>query len=357
MNAVNIEPKQVFGRRLTQARKMRGWSLRELAAQLNGAVTHAALHKYEQGQMLPGSDVLLPLASVLKQSADFFFRAPTISLSQIEFRKRTALGVRQEEGLREKAAEFFERYLEVEQLLGVDAVFQNPLQGFAIRKSEDVEAAAIKLREAWELGMDALSNVVEMLENHQIKVYELEADAAFDGFSGWAGNLPVIVLNRNFPLVRKRLTALHELAHLLLTFPKGQFEAKQKEKLCHALAGAMLMPEEIFRQRFGGKRSSVTLNELVDIKTDYGISIGAIMARAQQLGLVTDALYKSFCIEVRKRGWHKDEPGEYVGIEHSNRFEQLLYRAVSTDAVSMTKAANLAGKPLAAFRESLQIVP
>ena len=354
---MNAEPKQVFALRLTQARKMRGWSLRELEAQLQGVVTHAALHKYEQGQMLPGSDVLVPLASALKQSADFFFRAPTVSLSQIEFRKRTALGVRQEEGLRENAADFFERYLEVENLLGVDATFQNPLKGVIIHRPEDIEAAALKLREVWELGMDALPNVVEMLENHQVKVYELEADEAFDGFSGWAGNIPVVVLNKKFPLVRKRLTALHELAHLLLAFPKGQFGRREVEKFCHAFAGAMLMPEEIFRQRFGGKRSSVTVNELAGIKADYGISIGAIMARAQQLGLVSDALYKTFCIEFRKRGWHKDEPGEYIGIEHSNRFEQLLYRAVSTDAVSMTKAANLAGRPLAAFRASLQTVP
>lgn len=354
---MNPELKQIFAQRLTQARKMRGWSLRELEAQLKGAVTHAALHKYEQGQMLPGSDVLVPLASALKQSADFFFRAPTVSLSQIEFRKRTALGVRQEEGLRENAADFFERYLEVEHLLGVDAAFQNPLKGCVIRKLEDIEAAALKLRGAWDLGLDALSNIVEMLENHRVKVYELEADDAFDGFSGWAGPIPVVVLNKKFPLVRKRLTALHELAHLLLNFPKGQFEHKQLEKCCHVFAGAMLMPEEIFRARFGGKRSSVTLNELLDIKADYGISFGAIMARAHQLGLITQAVYKSFCIEVRRRGWHKNEPGDYVGIEHSNRFEQLVYRAVSTDVVSMTKAANLAGKPLAAFRASVQMVP
>jgi Zn-dependent peptidase ImmA (M78 family) len=354
---MKLEPRQIFARRLAQARKMRGWSLRELESQLHGVVTHAALHKYEQGQMLPGTDVLVPLASALHQSADYFFRTPTVSLSQIEFRKRSSLGVRQEEVLREKAAEFFERYLEVEQLLGVDAAFRHPLKGVVVRKPEDIESAALKLRKAWNLGLDALSNVVEMLENHQIKVYDLDADARFDGFSGWADGIPVVVLNKNFPLVRKRLTALHELAHLILTFAKGQFDSKQIEKLCHAFAGAMLLPEDVFRQRFGGRRSSITINELSDIKADYGISIGAIMARARDLGLVNGALYKTFCIEIRKCGWHKHEPGDYIGLEHSNRFEQLIYRAVSTDAVSMTKAATLAGQRLADFRASIQMVP
>ena len=354
---MNSEPKQIFAQRIAQARKMRGWSLRELEAQLRGGVTHAALHKYEQGRMLPGSEVLACLSSALMQSPDFFFRAPTVSLSQIEFRKRTTLGARQETRLRENAAGFFERYLEIEQLLGVDTHFHNPLKDLVISGPEDIETAGLKLREAWELGLGALSNVVEMLENHQVKVYELEADAAFDGFSGWAGNIPVVVLNKKLPLVRKRLTALHELAHLVLSFPACRLDDKQVEELCHAFAGAALIPEEIFRQRFGGKRSRVTVNELAGIKADYGISIGSILARARQMGLITDALHKTICIEFRKRGWHKDEPGNYVGIEHSNRFEQLLYRAVSTDTVSMTKAASLAGQSLAAFRAALQTVP
>lgn len=354
---MNLETRQVFAQRLTQARKMRGLSLRDLEVHLGGTVSHAALHKYERGQMLPSSDVLVNLASALKQNPDFFFRAPTISLSKIAFRKRSALGIRKEEGLRETAADFFERYLEVEQLLAVDADFLNPLENRVIHNPEDIEPAALRLREAWELGLDALSNVVEMLENHQIKVYELDAEDTFDGFSGWAGSIPVVVLNQKFPLVRKRLTALHELAHLLLTFEKGRFDKNQVEKLCHAFAGAMLIPEEVFRQRMGGKRSSITVNELADMKADYGISIAAIMARARQLGLIAESLYKTFCIEFRKRGWHKDEPGEYIGIEHSNRFEQLLFRAVSTDAISMTKAAHLAGQPLATFRASLQMVP
>ena len=354
---MNIEPKRIFANRLSQARKMRGWSLREMEEQLHGEVTHAALHKYEQGQMLPSSKVLLHLASTLEQSSDFFFRAPTVSISRIEFRKRTTLGVHKEERLRENATEYFERYIEIEELLGVDTVFKNPLEDVAIQRREDIETAALKLRETWELGLDALSNVIEMLESHHVKVYELEEDNAFDGFSGWAGGIPVVVLNKTMSIVRKRLTALHELVHLLLKFPDNLFDAKQVEKLSHAFAGAMLIPEEVFRQRFGGKRASITINELVDIKADYGISIAAILARAKLLGLITEAAYKAHCIEFRKRGWHKNEPGEYVGIERSNRFDQLLYRAVSTDVISMSKAANLAGISLEAFRSSIEIVP
>lgn len=351
---MNDKP-NIFPKRLEQARKMRGLSLRALADQMQGAATYAALHKYETGQMLPGSAALIAIASALRQSVDYFFRPPTVELSKIEFRKRAQLLVKQKAEVQERARDFFERYLEVESLLGLDSEFENPLAGLTIRKPEDIETAADKLRDAWKLGLSPLANVLELLEDHQIKVYELEAPDKFDGLSGWAGKIPVVVVNRLFPADRKRLTSLHELAHLLLKFG-DHFTAKEIEKLCHRFAGALLIPQEVFAPEFGGKRSTVTLNELCDLKLRYGISIAAIMARARDLGLVTADFYVRFNIIMNKQGWRNPEPVEFRGAEQSNRFEQLLYRATAGELVSLSKAASLAGKPLAAFRESLQLV-
>lgn len=42
--------------------------------------------------MLPGSAVLAVTTAALQQSANFFFRAPTVSSSKIKFRKRATLG-------------------------------------------------------------------------------------------------------------------------------------------------------------------------------------------------------------------------------------------------------------------------
>ena len=330
-------PKIIFSKRLEQARKMRGLTLRGLAEQMKGAVTYASLHKYETGQMLPGSAALIAIAEALRQSVDYFFRPPTVDLVNIAFRKRAKLLVRQQDEVQERARDFFERYLEVERLLGLDVGFENPLAGLTIRKPEDIEVAADKLRAAWKLGLSPLPNVLEMLEDHQIKVYEVDAPDSFNGLSGLSGKIPVVVVNRLFPADGKRFTALHELGHLLLKF-------------------AMLMPQELFVEEFGGKRSKVTLNELSDLKLHYGISIAAIMARARDLGLVTADFYIRFNITMNRNGWRNPEPVEFRGPEQSNRFEQLLYRATASELVSLTKAASLAGKPLAAFRESLQMV-
>lgn len=335
---------------------MRGLSLRALENKVRSVVSYNALHKYEKGDMLPDSTVLRALSKALDQTTEFFFRPFTVSLAAIEFRKKSALGSRLEASLREEAADFFERYLEVEAALGLKTEFANPLEGFVVNSSGDVDVAAEQLRQAWELGTEALGNVVELLERYQVKVYLMEADEAFDGFSGWSGKIPVIVLNKRFPAERRRLTALHELAHLILRF-SGAFDSKAVEKLCHRFGGAMLMPRQVFERELGGHRKTVTIEELKDIKQDYGISIGAVMARAHDLALMSDANYTQFCITWNQLGYKKKEPGEYSGIETSNRFDQLLQRAVATEAISLTLAASLVKKPLAEFEKGIQLVP
>ncbi len=350
------EVKRLFGRRLEQARRMQGLSLRALSDRVEQAVSYNALHKYESGEMMPDSTVLRALAKALDQTTEFFFRPFTVSLAAIEFRKKSALGARAEAALREEAADFFERYLEVEQAVGINTDFNNPVKGLVVKSGEDVERAAEKVREAWKLGLDALGNVVELLEQHQVKVYLLDADEAFDGFSGWSDTIPVVALNRRFPSDRRRLTALHELGHLILSFDKG-FEPKAIEKLCHRFAGALLMPRAVFERELGGHRKAVAVKELIDIKEDFGISIAAIMARARDLGYLSDANYQQFCIRRNKLGWNKKEPGKFTGHETSNRFEQLLQRAVATEALSISLAASLAKKPLAEFERGVQLLP
>ena len=351
----NADIKAIFAHRLSQARQIRSLSLRELAEKLDPPVSYNALHKYEMGTMLPGSDVLIGLSQALGQPLDFFFRPITVTLEAIEFRKKSKLGAKKIREIREEATDFFERYLQVEQSLGIKTEFTNPIGDFPIQEPEDVEKAAETLRKSWTQGMAPLVNVIELLERHQIKVLVQQADAEFDGFSGWSGTIPVIVLNGAFSPDRVRLTALHELGHLLLRF-NSRFDEKAKEKMCHRFAGAVLMPRVVFEEEFGSHRDQVTLQELKDIKGDFGISIAAIMARAYDLGNISEARYTRFCIIRNREGWTKNEPGEYKGESFPNRFEQLLYRAAATEVLSLSLSAGLAKKSLSEFRESLQLV-
>lgn len=349
-----IDPKIIFGRRLSQARRMRGMSLRALAEATGGKVSYNALHRYELGEMMPGDDVLLPVADALDKPLDFFFRPFTVKLQGVRFRKRTKLSAKAEEAIREQALDFFERYLEVEQIVGVASQFSDPLGSLRLIKPEDAEIAAEKIRSAWKLGNDPLPNVLEMLETNGVKVFEIDAPESFDGFSGWTDGHPVVVLATwlNEDIARKRFTILHEAAHVLL---HNHTDARGKtiENYSDRFAGAMLIPKAVFKTDWGGYRHRIGLEELKDLKRRYGMSIAAIMRRALDLDLIDSAAYRRFCIIRKQRGWHLKEPGDYPGNEVSSRFEQLVLRAAAEDMISFSKGAAILNEPIVSFRKKL----
>lgn len=356
VNMNKQEAIKIFATRLSQARKICKLSLRELAERMDGLVSYNALHKYENQEMMPDGAVLVKLCEVLGRPVDFFFRPASVSLGNIEFRKKSSLSAREIESLKEKSADFFERYLEVESILGISSRFVNPLSGLVIKDHDDVEAAAASIRISWNLGEDPLPSVISLLEEKHIKLLECECPDGCDGFSGVADEVLVVVLNKSSPSDRKRLTALHELGHLVLRFDPSLSHTKI-EKLCHDFAGALLIPRNVFAEVFGGRRSGSTTKELVAIKQRWGISCAAIMMRAEKLGLISSSSLSRFFILWRKWGYAIREPGELANREWSDRFECLIHRAVSADLISISKAASLSGKPLKEFRDSYQACP
>lgn len=345
--------KQTIGNRIKSARALAGLSLRQLANKMEGQASHNAIKKYEHGIMMPSSKVIIALADVLNVKPDYFFRPYTVEIEKVEFRKKSRMHKKELSSIKEDVTNSIERYIELEQFLNIPSTFNNPLKDFVITDGEDVEKAVNHLLTQWKVGFNALPNVIELLEDKGVKVIELDSNEDFDGLSGWAnGTIPVIVVNKTYPNDRKRFTALHELGHLLLTFCPD-IEAKVQEKLCHRFAGAMLIPNETFVSELGENRTSISLAELIAIKETYGISIQAIMARAKDLGVISEERYIKF------RKWLSQDDnrrkeinlGEFLGREHSSRFRQLLYRAASEEIISMSKAANLANKKLADFRD------
>ncbi len=347
--------KEVFAKRLKSARALNGLSQDQLVLRLNGLVSKNAISKYEKGAMMADSKVLVALAKALEVKTDYFFRPFSVEIANIEFRKKHKLRQRELKSIKERVSDCIERYLEVEQFLNIQSEFKNPIANHLIKNGEDVEEAVNALLKKWQWGINALPNVIELLEDKEIKVVELEASMEFDGFSGWAdGKYPLVVINKNYPVERKRLTALHELGHLLLKFD-ASLGQRDIEKLCFRFAGAMLMPRETFKMELGAERSRIAVVELISIKETYGISLQAIMARAKDLGVITKHIYINFCKQIAHN--RKEEGlGEYCGRERSERFTQLLYRAASEEIISMSKAANLANQKLAAFRKEFLAV-
>jgi Zn-dependent peptidase ImmA (M78 family)/DNA-binding XRE family transcriptional regulator len=344
-----------FAERLKSARKMSGLSMAGLADKAGQAVTKQAISKYEKGLMNPGGDALVAISRALGVKSDYFFRPQKVGLSELEFRKKSRLGRKEEERIKYRTLDFLERYMEIEDILGDSAVFKNPLSNPNIGNSEEAEKAALEVRRKWKLGEAPISNLMELLEDKGIRIYEIETDDNFNGISAWAEGIPVIAVRHQDDLLRKRFTISHELGHILMNIDENR-DKRSREKLCHIFAGAFLLPESAIKSELGENRSKIALWELKKIKGIYGISIQAVMARAKQLEIISEHTYRNFCIKVNSQGWKVKEPGEYLGKEHANRFDQLVYHAAAEEIITFSRAAELLNLPLIEFRRAFQIV-
>jgi Zn-dependent peptidase ImmA (M78 family)/DNA-binding XRE family transcriptional regulator len=343
-----------FPERLKAARKMNGLSLQDLSDKLNNQISKQALSKYEAGQSVPDNNLLLDMARALGVTQDYFTRSNSVELGDLTFRKLTKLSAKEQDIVVYQTKDFLERYLELEDILGIDSHFVNPVVNWPINNVSDVEDVSEELRERWKLGRDPLYNVIELLEDLKIKVFEINVDEAFSGMSTWVDSkLPVIVLNNNenIPLDRKRFTALHELGHILLNLEK--FEEKEQEMYCNVFASAMLIPRSKMFDELGGVRKNIFVNELVKLKEQYGISVQALIYRCKQLGIISPSHFKLFMVRFSQAGHRKKEPGSYDGSEESSRFRQLIFRAVAEEFISTSKGAVLSKKKLTEFRKEL----
>ncbi len=342
--------KEIFSKRLKSARVKAGLSQDGLVERMGNTISKNAISKYEQGEMMADSKVMSSLAKALDVKFDYFFRPFSIEIGQIDFRKKSKLSQKSLASIRQQATDIIERYIELEQLLNIQTGFVNPLKGMMIESSEQVEGAAEKLLYEWQLSFNGLPNIIDMLEDHEIKVIEIEAHEDFDGLSGWAdGQYPIVVVNSTFPVERKRLTTLHELGHLLLQFdPK--FTPRDIERLCFQFGSALLIPRATFRKEIGITRSQFSTPEFRLYKATYGMSVQALMARARILNVISE----SFFLRFRKwisRNLKEDNLGKYPGTEEAVRFKQLIYRAAAEEIISMSKAANISNQKLAEFRK------
>lgn len=347
----------IFANRLIAARKMAGLSLQSLADKLGNIVTKQSLNKYEQGKMKPDSNLIIQLANILNVSVDYFFSRPEvdITLANVAFRKYSSkMRKSEEEAVIEKSKEILERYTGLEQIIN----FQEAPEYFDYKRSissvEVAEEAAKDLRMQWNLGYDPVADVVRMLEDKGYLIIEIDVTGDFDGMKAEADKKKVIVLNKKYngDVVRKRFTALHELAHHSLKFPDEMSE-KDREKLCHVFASAVLYPEEMAKKELHHDRFHFYQKELEMIKERWGISFPAIFNRALRLGIINDYVYRNLNVGYRTRRLHLNEPATFSGKEKPVRFERLIYFALGKELISVNDAAFYSAKSVWEFREQL----
>ena len=347
---------EIIGKRLKTARIMRGFSMDDLCSGLDHKLSKQTISNYESAKSVPNSTQLISIANALGMKPDYFFRPFSVSISNIEFRVKPDISVKEENSIKEIIRDRMERYLEIESVLDILHSYKKmPSQN--ITTADDILKFVSYLKKDWKLGIAPIASVTNLLEEKGIIVLEVETSDKFEGLSGYAGNdIPVIALNANISSERKRFVALHELCHLLLKFDSS-LTSKNIEELCDLFASEMLISGNELKRLLGVARHDISLNELRSIQSTYGISIKQIMKRSNQLCIISDSRYKYFCADINKNPALKIQIEKSIfKNEESHRFESMVYRALASEMISFSKASELLNLSVAEIREQLELV-
>lgn len=338
----------MIGNRLKRVREARGMSLRELEAAIQGQVSAQAIGKYERDEMMPGSTILLALSKALEVSPEYLLSEREIELTGVDFRKAPHAGVKEERAVEASVLDQVERYLEFEELFPSEEQNWNaPADAaFDIARIEDAEQAADALRRAWDLGIDPILSMAELLEDKGVKVIALDLPENVSGSKAFVKrpdqrDVPVIVVNQGHNGERQRFTLAHELAHLVLRF-SGLSDAEQ-EKAADRFAGAFLMAKDMMLRLLGPHRTSISIGELAELKKIFKVSIASLVVRCSQLGILAKAAYGRLWGQIKSQGWNSQASTEPNSLdpEVPQRMERLCLRAVSEGVISEARAAEL----------------
>jgi Zn-dependent peptidase ImmA (M78 family)/transcriptional regulator with XRE-family HTH domain len=289
------------GRRLTQARHLRGLLKADVAASVD--LTPAAIGQFERGVVHPRPLTVARLGLALAVPPDFFVERPQFSIPEGEahFRSLRSTAKRERDAARARVEILAELIHWLEQRLhlpDVDLPVTELHHGPA--------AAAATLRAAWKLGSGPVSNMVGLLERRGFVVARLRAGTDdVDAFSCWLAGRPYILLTSNKTAAeRSRFDAAHELGHFVL-----HHDAKPGDPIveseAHQFAAEFLMPKTVVSSELP---SRLDWGRYLALKKRWGTSIAALVRRGRDLDVITEHAFRRAMMELSRRGWRTHEP-------------------------------------------------
>jgi transcriptional regulator with XRE-family HTH domain len=372
----------MFGERLKLARKKAGFSLRDLSEALDNRISAQAIGKYERGEMMPSSGILLALAQALDVPLNYLMGTRVHKLDGVEFRKKSGTSAKDRARVEAAVIEHVERYLMIEEILDLDsAEWHRPFAKERLAQVEDAEKFSTKVREAWHLGEDPIPNLTELLEEHGMKVcitplpesvsgmtcmVQRSPDALTGSYARHtevkslqdmdiACKVPVVVVNQTHTLERRRLTLAHELAHSLI----DEQSSVHLEKAANCFAGAFLVPAAHLEREMGKQRRGLGYAELIQLKRMYRVSAAAFLVRLRHLDIIDESTLV-YAFQTFARGWRREEPegleeADQRGTQESpRRFERLCYWALAEKLISLGKACELLQRPLQQIEDAMK---
>ncbi len=334
----------MIGERVRLAREYLMMTQQDLA---NAAgVTQPAISQIERGGPV-GDDTLDAISGATGYSMEFFRRGvlPELPELSLRFRKRATSRRSDDHRLRAHVRQGLELILELERHAELPPVTLETTSDDV--DVDDIEALAVKTRQQLGIGPDdAIPNVIRAAERSGIVVFGGSVDLKkHDAVSAWPNypiGRPVVCYTRGRPGDRQRLSIAHEIGHLVLHQLRN-VESERAEVEAFRFGAALLIPQDAALNEI---EPPVTLRSLAWTKSQWGISIAALIRRGHDLRIIDKHRYQSLMKQLSARGWRKEEPVE-VPTEDPTLLPKMLRLVYGSDRPAVV--ANRSGlTPIAA---------
>ena len=315
--------------RIELARKYRGWTKKELAEHSGMTPTYIGILVGNPTAHLTESSIeKIAYATSLPQSF-FMLREPGLDWNRLAFRRKKKITMNLSNRI---CAEFemlagtVSRVSSMSNVPDDTASWLDEIAPTLNPQAQGVRDIAANTRAILGLpSTGAVRNMIRSVERKGVIIAPLTtkvADSVSDGVT-YPGKALIGYFPEDKPGDRLRFTIAHELGHLVLHRYRRPKDVSLMEREANEFAGEFLLPESDARAVIS---PSMMLEDYLYVKSGWGISIGAAVRRAFDLGLIDGDKYKSLYVRMAQRHWIKHEPVE-VKTEHPVRLAQMLGRA------------------------------
>jgi Zn-dependent peptidase ImmA (M78 family)/transcriptional regulator with XRE-family HTH domain len=299
-----VDPK-TLGQRIAEARKARGLTQEEAAKFLGySRPTYIAM---EKGERSAKSDEIIKLAGYFGRSVHELVRSgePVVALQphlRATAERMKAGDDRQLMEAIDELQRFAEDYRELEELTNVPLRTNFPSEvklDTPIDVTELAEGVAVQERRRLGLGDQPVVHLRSILEwDVGLRIfYGEKLPLAVAGMYAWTADLGCcILINRNHPPQRRRVSMVHEYGHLIVDRYKPGIDyismsgrKPANERFAESFGLSFLMPASSVRGKFHEivtSTSDFRVADLCRLSHFYFVSVEAMALRLEKLGLI-----------------------------------------------------------------------
>ena len=342
----------MYGKKIKYYRLKNGLSVKELALKLN--ITSAAVSQYENDHRNPDMDILKKLSTIFNVTPLDFLPNSTIDcvFTHNAFRTSSKINKKDEELFLSEIEDKCLKQIEIMDLLNVlpSTSFTPTLLDF----NQDINSAVSFIKKA--LGVNEsgpIYSVVQALEKLGIVVLSFDAGDKIEGCNGKANGITYIFFNSNRTIERKRFTMIHEFVHLF--YNHLNIDEKELEDRVNKISGMILISDQDLINEFGLINRNINKYLLESVSKEYKIAPSCLVRRLRDLNIITEIYYRNFHKFLSARvGSRKNEPTliNDDSLEEPLSFNQMVYKALSLEIISISKASELLNVPVGIIMEN-----